>query len=61
MPDGRTSLDALWHACATRLSIWVHRAVTRQTLCELDARTLADIGCTEDERRRECAKWFWQG
>jgi len=33
---------------------------TRRHLRALDARLLADIGCAESDRRRECAKWFWQ-
>ncbi len=36
------------------------RLKTRRRLRELDARLLADVGITEAERRRECAKWFWQ-
>jgi uncharacterized protein YjiS (DUF1127 family) len=27
---------------------------------ELDARDLDDVGLTERQRQRECAKWFWQ-
>jgi uncharacterized protein YjiS (DUF1127 family) len=33
---------------------------TRVALHELEPHLLADIGKTEKERRRECAKWFWQ-
>ncbi len=36
------------------------RLKTRRRLRDLDARLLADVGVTEVERRRECAKWFWQ-
>jgi uncharacterized protein YjiS (DUF1127 family) len=42
------------------VAIWRTRMSTRAALRELDARLLADIGRTETERRRECAKWFWQ-
>jgi uncharacterized protein YjiS (DUF1127 family) len=50
-PD-RTSL--------TKLRAWLMRLKTRRRLRHLDARLLADVGITEAERRRECAKWFWQ-
>ena len=43
------------------VAVWLRRASTRRRLGELDARALADIGLTEGARRRECAKWFWQG
>lgn len=43
-----------------RLRTWLMRLKTRRRLRELDARLLADVGITEAERRRECAKWFWQ-
>jgi uncharacterized protein YjiS (DUF1127 family) len=39
---------------------WLQRVRTRRQLAELDPRQLADIGRGERERRRECAKWFWQ-
>ncbi|HSE79251.1 MAG TPA: DUF1127 domain-containing protein [Alphaproteobacteria bacterium] len=48
-------------AGAAALASWLRRAATRRTLRELDARALADIGISETRRRRECAKWFWQG
>jgi uncharacterized protein YjiS (DUF1127 family) len=40
--------------------IWFRRSETRRRLRQLDGRELADIGQTEAERQRECAKWFWQ-
>jgi len=40
--------------------IWLVRAKTRGRLHELDTRELEDIGLTEGQRGRECAKWFWQ-
>lgn len=41
--------------------IWLRRVATRRTLKELDGRVLADVGLSQADRRRECAKWFWQG
>jgi uncharacterized protein YjiS (DUF1127 family) len=41
-------------------ALWLRRIATRSRLGELDARQLEDIGCSEEERRRECAKRFWQ-
>ncbi len=43
-----------------RLRTWLMRLKTRRRLRDLDARLLADVGITEAERWRECAKWFWQ-
>jgi uncharacterized protein YjiS (DUF1127 family) len=43
-----------------RARIWLTRVKTRGRLQELDARELLDIGLTEPQRRRECAKRFWQ-
>ena len=48
-------------AGAAALATWLRRAATRRSLRELDALALADIGISESCRRRECAKWFWQG
>ena len=53
-------LSDLGRACAALARIWWRRATTRRALSDLDARLLADIGRTETERRRECAKRFWQ-
>jgi len=61
MPDRRAWFGARWRACATTLSIWIRRSTTRRRLRELEGRLLEDIGRTELERRRECAKWFWRG
>jgi uncharacterized protein YjiS (DUF1127 family) len=41
-------------------ALWLRRVRTRQQLRVLDAAQLDDIGRSEAERRRECAKWFWQ-
>lgn len=41
-------------------AVWLRRAATRRALRELEPWQLADTGRTENERRRECAKWFWQ-
>jgi uncharacterized protein YjiS (DUF1127 family) len=56
----------LQHTYATAILVWppfrlwLRRITTRGDLRDLDARQLADIGCSERERWRECAKWFWQ-
>jgi uncharacterized protein YjiS (DUF1127 family) len=39
---------------------WLQRIRTRRRLTELDPRQLDDVGSSEPEGRRECAKWFWQ-
>jgi len=42
---------------------WIARSRQRQALSELAERNdylLKDIGVTQDEARREAAKWFWQ-
>lgn len=41
--------------------IWLGRAISRRRLRALDARGLADVGLSESGRRRECARWCWQG
>jgi len=61
----------MWHTWLTHLvrrartwlvitRIWHRRSRTRKALQQLGPRELADIGRTEDERKSECAKWFWQ-
>jgi uncharacterized protein YjiS (DUF1127 family) len=40
------------------VAIWGRQMSTRAALRELEPHLLADIGKTEKERRRECAKWF---
>ncbi|MDO8876623.1 MAG: DUF1127 domain-containing protein [Pseudolabrys sp.] len=42
------------------VTVWLRRARTRRHLRALEAHRLADIGSSEEARRRECAKWFWQ-
>jgi uncharacterized protein YjiS (DUF1127 family) len=50
-----------WHArIAVRLRLWQGRARQRRALARLDTRLLADIGVSEAEARRECAKPFWR-
>ncbi len=49
-----------WRAVAAKISHWHRRIATRRSLRELEARRLTDIGLTEQDRRRESAKWFWQ-
>lgn len=43
------------------LGIWLRRHRTRLQLRALDAHDLQDIGLSESQRDRECARWFWQG
>jgi uncharacterized protein YjiS (DUF1127 family) len=47
-------------AIAAVLALWRQREHTRRALAALDARALADIGLSENDRRRECARWFWE-
>ncbi|QCK85806.1 DUF1127 domain-containing protein [Phreatobacter aquaticus] len=54
------SRPACFSAFRSLVRIWRERRDTRIHLGELEAHHLADIGLTEAERRRECAKWFWQ-
>jgi uncharacterized protein YjiS (DUF1127 family) len=42
------------------VAVWLRRIRTRSSLRHLDARQLEDIGCSEQQRQCECAKWFWQ-
>ncbi len=42
------------------LRCWWRRARTRRQLRALDARLLDDLGLTEDDRRCEGAKRFWE-
>jgi len=42
------------------VAVWHRRVRTRAHLRQLDEERLRDIGVHEVERRRECAKWFWQ-
>ena len=59
----------MWHpsladwlaTCFSQVWTWHRRSLTRRSLAQLDGAALIDIGRTEAERRRECAKWFWQG
>lgn len=44
----------------TRVRIWLRRYGTRRQLRRLAPHLLDDIGLSEAQRRRECAKWFWQ-
>jgi uncharacterized protein YjiS (DUF1127 family) len=43
------------------IGIWLRRGRTRRQLRDLDARELLDIGVSESQRDRECARWLWQG
>lgn len=41
-------------------ALWLRRIATRRHLYAVEAHRLADVGLTEQQRRRECAKWFWE-
>ena len=48
---------------SAKIRSWIARSRQRQALGELAERNdylLKDIGVTQDEARREAAKWFWQ-
>ena len=48
---------------AAKIRSWIARNRQRQALGQLAERNdylLKDIGVTQDEARREAAKWFWQ-
>jgi len=47
-------------ALRSTIAIWRRRVATRRALHEVETWRLSDIGCSEAERRVECAKWFWQ-
>jgi uncharacterized protein YjiS (DUF1127 family) len=53
-------MSRLWRAIVTTAQTWLMRSKTLRRLSELDARQLVDIGLTKPQRRRECAKRFWQ-
>ena len=60
----RTGVSIIYVPALPEISLpvgtWLRRMRTRPSLRELDARALADIGLSEAERQRECARWFWQ-
>jgi uncharacterized protein YjiS (DUF1127 family) len=57
---GRAWLAEVLDGCLRHFETWQERSRTRRAFAELDARGLADIGLSESQRHRECAKWFWQ-
>ncbi|HEX2113631.1 MAG TPA: DUF1127 domain-containing protein [Alphaproteobacteria bacterium] len=50
---------ALLQSIFALLSDWRWRRRTRRQLAQLDANGLKDIGLSECDRWRECAKPFW--
>ncbi len=52
---------ALLRVLLTRFGDWYVCARSRRHLAELDGYMLKDIGVSEADRRRECARPFWQG
>jgi uncharacterized protein YjiS (DUF1127 family) len=51
---------SLWAAIIVLLREWQQRSWTRRALSRLDDRALGDVGISREQRKRECAKWFWQ-
>ena len=50
-----------WIGSATNALVrWLDASRTRQTLDELDAHLLRDIGITREDARHEACKFFWQ-
>ena len=47
-------------AVRAQIAVWVRRSRTRRHFRDLDPDLLDDIGYTEEQRSRECGKWFWQ-
>jgi uncharacterized protein YjiS (DUF1127 family) len=63
MNEGRQRtrpLRALFLLLASWQRRWRIRRDTRRGLAQLDARLLADVGISAQQRDAECAKWFWQ-
>lgn len=56
----RQAIDGAITAIVCRLTLWARRLSGRAELSRLSARDLRDIGVTEYEVRRECAKPFWK-
>jgi uncharacterized protein YjiS (DUF1127 family) len=50
---------ALLRVLLNRLGDWYVCARSRRHLAELDRHMLKDIGLSEADRRRECARPFW--
>ncbi|WP_413204850.1 DUF1127 domain-containing protein [Rhodospirillum sp. A1_3_36] len=40
-----------------RLRRWLERRAQRRELARLDPALLHDLGLSEEDRRKECAKW----
>lgn len=51
---------ALPRLLLNRLGDWYVCACSRRHLAELDSHMLNDIGLSEADRRRECARPFWR-
>ena len=57
------ALSVLWHVLLVFYQVLeqkICRHKTRRALTKLNSWQLEDIGISEDQRRRELAKWFWQ-
>lgn len=53
-------LNDYFEAAATGLRTWISRSRTRRALAMLDAHMLEDIGVSEEARRAEVKKFFWE-
>ncbi|WP_080823920.1 MULTISPECIES: DUF1127 domain-containing protein [Hyphomicrobiales] len=42
------------------LARWADRSRQRRYLADLEHYQLTDIGISSEQRRCECAKWFWR-
>ncbi len=54
------SLERRVSALLRALTRWSSLTRTRRQLARLERHELPDIGLTQRQRQRECAKWFWQ-
>ncbi len=59
--SGGAGLRTGWSFAVVRqtLSEWRRRARARRDLSKLDTHMLRDIGLSDAEARRECARPFW--
>jgi len=55
-----TARQPRWREVLGCISLWRDRARQRRQLAALDERSLADIGISRCDVRRECDKPFWE-
>jgi uncharacterized protein YjiS (DUF1127 family) len=61
LDHGHAGMRAGWLLLTVR--IWIARSRQRKALgdlAECNAHLLKDIGLSDEQARREAAKWFWQ-